>query len=686
MTDPALLPDKLTLNLTFKEAIGLIPAAVFIKDRNSRIVFMNGACEDQWGMSFADMHGTVGSQFFPPEQMERFLTKDQEVFAGGRQMDLEERVWNAKLQEDRLVHTIKKPIYDAAGDPGYLIGITFDITDRIRGDADLRESTEKLLGLYEMSPLGIALTDMSGKFVEFNEAFRKICGYSADELRNLDYWALTPRRYEADEALQLESLQRTGHYRAYEKEYLCKDGTLVPVQLNGMLITGKSGQSLIWSIVEDITERKRTEAELEQHRHHLELLVQQRTAELAVARQQAEQASLAKSHFLANMSHEIRTPLNAIIGFNHLMRRDGVTTAQADRLNKIEAASKHLLSLVSDVLDLSKIEADQLELEDSSFHLSDVIGPVASFIAEGASAKGLTIVTDASDVPLWLRGDPTRLRQALLNFAGNAVKFTESGSILLRARLLEVRGAELLVRFSVEDTGVGIATEQVPRLFQAFAQADASTTRKFGGTGLGLAITKRLTALMGGECGVESRLGVGSTFWFTARLQRGEIVSPAASFKSTADVEALLRQRHRGARILVAEDNPVNQEVLSELLQSVGLNADIAANGREAVALAKVGGYALALMDLQMPVMGGLDATRAIREMPHWRAKPILALTANAFADDRQACKLAGMDDFIIKPVEVVSFYAAILDWLDNDCSGVGRQPDADRPRSDASP
>jgi len=397
----------------------------------------------------------------------------------------------------------------------------------------------------------------------------------------------------------------------------------------------------------------------------------------------AEVANRAKSEFLANMSHEIRTPLNAIVGLNYLMRCDGVTPEQAGRLDKIDGASQHLLSLINDILDLSKIEAGRVQLETSNFHLSAVLDAVGSIIAESARAKGLTVETDANAVPLWLRGDPTRLRQAVLNFAGNAVKFTQQGSIALRAKLLEDRGGELLVRFSVEDTGIGIAPEAMPRLFQAFEQADSSITRKFGGTGLGLAITKRLTALMGGECGVESQPGVGSTFWFTAHLQRGHGILPTADGKGVATAEALLRERHRGARVLVAEDNEVNQEVLLAMLYGVGFHVDVAANGQEAVALAQTGGYGLALMDMQMPVMGGLEATRAIRALPHWAGRPILALTANAFDEDRQACKASGMDDFIVKPVDVKVLYATMLHWLDSSGAEAGHQVDETRPVDD---
>jgi two-component system sensor histidine kinase/response regulator len=649
-------------------AIEQSPDGIVITNIRAEIEYVNQAFTKTTGYSLDELLGQnprlLHSGRTPPET---FVSLWQSLVAG--QVWRGEFINRTKSGQDYISQEIIAPVRQADGEITHYLSIKEDVTAQRENDQKLRayqeeleqmveERTAELDALYNQAPCGYLSFDANDRITAINDTALGMLGYKRSEVvGRLNIHALLAS-YETERFEERQKvLLNMGVAHDQDYDFLRKDGSLLPAQMSIEVVRDENGSFVAArSAFYDNRERQAKERQ-----------ITTLNVELTQKANDAVQANDAKSSFLANMSHEIRTPLNAIIGMSHLLRKSPLSGKQNDQLSKIEAAGEHLLKVISDVLDISKIEAGKLTLEAVSIAPNDLLPCIASLIEQRAIDKGLQLVTDSQPLPYHVEGDLTRLRQALLNLANNAVKFTERGAVTLRMRVLQEAGNQVHLRFEVEDTGPGIPASVLPNLFSAFQQGDNSTTRKHGGTGLGLAITRQLAEKMGGSAGATSEMGRGSQFWFTVWLDKCVEVQTrkrAGSQRSGTNNHPFDSFGLAGRRLLLVEDEPINQEIVREILEDSGFVVDVANNGAEALEQARHGNHSLIVMDMQMPVMDGLTATRQLREHPGLQKTPVIAMTANAFAEDKARCIEAGMNDFMTKPVDPELLISTVSRWI----------------------
>jgi two-component system sensor histidine kinase/response regulator len=635
------------------------PTMLWVTGADGGIQFVNRMLRELTGSTFEQVEGGKWQLLFHPDDTAAYVGAFQHAVREQAAFRAEARIRRAD-GEWRWLGSFAQPRLSPGGEFLGHIGLSSDITDRRLAEQGLRNSEEKFRQLAEnIHEVFWMMPPAGDEILYVSPAYEQVWERTRDSLyQNPMSWAEAIHPEDAEKAHVLFARQIEGE--AIESEYRIRTpgGQEKWIRDRAFPICDEAGRlTRIVGIAEDITEAKRYENDL------------------IHAWEQAEAANRAKSRFLANMSHEIRTPMNGVIGMLQLLLATSLTSEQQRYVKVAQESGRTLLALIDDILDLSKIEARKVTLENLSFNLRETIDGVIQLLRVQAAAKGLDFrARVAPDISQLLCGDQRRLRQVLINLAGNAIKFTERGHVTLEAAREREPNGIATIRFAITDTGIGIPPDQAARLFSPFTQADDSTTRKYGGTGLGLAICKQLVEMMGGTIGVESQEGHGSTFWFTATFELGRANLPAPANESPTLQRALPVSK---PRILVAEDNATNREVALAQLDKLGYQADAVPNGAEAVQAVERGIYGLVLMDCEMPVMDGYEATRMIRRSTRPNL-PVIAITADAMSGDRERCLREGMNDYLAKPVELEKLAEVLAKWLSvkADAAGSSASPD----------
>jgi PAS domain S-box-containing protein len=650
--------------------INAMPDIVCLKDGQNRLIEANAVFLHQFGLEEIDFRGKTLEAIAQTESLDRsglaaLEASDESVWQHGERLH-DELTLRCPDNSERVFDVAKIPLYHSDGTRQAMVVVGRDTTERTATEKALRTTERKFRGLVEQSLVGVYIIQR-GHFRYVNPRFAEIFGFDTpediiDKVPMIDLVAPSDREKVADNVRK----RMTGEVDVLHYEFVGtrRDGQLVNIEVLGSSVEYEDRAAVI-GVLLDITERIRTETELKHHREHLEDEVSSRTVELLLAKDAAEAANRAKTTFLANMSHELRTPMNAIIGFTHILTQNAQDAAQRKKLGKIGAAADHLLRLLNDILDISKIETDHLTLERTPLNVGELIGHVDTLIGEKIRAKGLTFLQEVSPQlsNAHLLGDPLRFKQILINLLDNALKFTERGSISLSASVTDETPDQLALSIAIRDTGCGIPGDALERIFSPFEQADGSTTRAHGGTGLGLTIVRQLSRMMQGDVTASSVPGVGSTFTLTARLDKDLAAADVATVQTARGASHVPGTPQR--RVLLVEDDEINREVAQELLSDYPeLVVDSAENGAVACKLTAANRYDLILMDMQMPVLDGLQATRLIRQQDANRRVPIVAMTANVFTDDKARCLAAGMSDFMSKPVSPEVLDAKLAQWL----------------------